>query len=294
MDNLIELYQQRLNLQKATFSRIDHDDAMVATVYRVKAFNGEEFVLKICTRTPDCLREAYFLKHLAGQVPVPRILQVVEREPGLPAAILMECLPGRVLKISGLTDELAYEIGTLLARIHLNRVEGYGDLIQPQSLSHHPHHYFTDKFEEGLEECRSHLPKELMDQCQSYFHAHLSLLDSVDGPCMTHRDFRPGNVIVNESKLQGIIDWSSARASFAEEDFCRMEFGEWSTDPKTKKSFLSGYATLRKVPDYTEIMPLLCLSKAIATIGFTVKRGTWATTNARVYQFNRKFLDTFF
>jgi len=31
----------------------------------------------------------------------------------------------------------------------------------------------------------------------------------------------------------------------------------------------------------------------IATIGFTVKRGTWASSNARAYQFNRRFLAEF-
>jgi hypothetical protein len=32
MDNLIALYQQRFNLQNASFLRIEHDDAMVADI----------------------------------------------------------------------------------------------------------------------------------------------------------------------------------------------------------------------------------------------------------------------
>ncbi len=41
----------------------------------------------------------------------------------------------------------------------------------------------------------------------------------MDGTCVVHRDYRPGNLIVHDGKLQGIIDWTGARTSFAEEDF---------------------------------------------------------------------------
>ncbi len=294
MDNFITLYQQRLNLQNATFSRIDHNDAMVAIVYKVTQPTGTQLILKICARTEDYLREVYFLKHFAGTLPVPHILQVVQPDTGINGAILMECLPGTLLKTTDFTDALAYEIGSLLARIHLNRVAGYGDLIQPHDLSPDPCSYFTRKYEEGFAECSNHLPKALVEQCRHYYDSHLNLLASVDGPCMIHRDFRPGNMIVYKGKFQGIIDWSSGRASFAEEDFCPLEHGEWPTHSTFKKSFLSGYSNIRPVPDYNAIMPLLRLSRALATIGFTVKRGTWESSNAPLYQFNRRFLETFF
>ena len=87
---------------------------------------------------------------------------------------------------------------------------------------------------------------------------------------------------------------SSARASFAEDDFCAIEHGEWGDFNRCKPCFLAGYSSIRKVPDYHQVMPLLRLNRAIAVIGFTVKRNTWHTTDARPYQFNRQFLDYFF
>lgn len=290
----ISLYQERLNLQAATFSRIDHEDAMVAVVYKVTLASATELILKICTRSNDYFREVYFLNHFAATIPVPRIIQVVPPEEGVKGAILMECLAGTLLKIPDFTDQLAYEMGSCLARIHLNRQAGYGDLIQPQELSLDPRPHFTQKFEEGFEECSNHLPKTLLEQCRQYYDSHIHLLASVDGPCIVHRDFRPGNVLVLDGKLQGIIDWASARSSFAEEDFCSMEHGEWPTHPDSKKAFLAGYASVRPVPEYRALMPLLRMSKAFATIGYTVKIGTWDTIHARVYQFNRQFLDTYF
>lgn len=294
MDNPISQYQKRLNLLDATFSHIDHEDAMVAIVYKVTKRTGEQLILKICPRKNDYLREVYFLNYLADKIPVPRILELVQPEVGIHGAILMECLPGALLKITDFTDSLAYEMGSHLARIHLNGTAGYGDLIQPEKLSADPRSYFTLKFEEGLDECRNHLPNGLIAQCQHYFGTHVDLLAAVDGPCIVHRDFRPGNLMVFEGKLQGIIDWSGARGSFAEEDFCPIEHGIWPIDPNRKKSFLAGYASVRPIPDYSAIMPLLRLSRAVATIGFTIKRGTWASRASRIYQFNRQFLEAFF
>lgn len=65
------------------------------------------------------------------------------------------------------------------------------------------------------------------------------------------------------------------------------------TLPSKKQSFLKEYASIRFVPNYLKIMPLLLVSKAIATIGFTVKTGTWVNKNANLYQRSRLFIENF-
>lgn len=291
MTSLISLYKERLNLQQAKFDFIDHEDAMVATVFKITQPNGEEFILKICSRKGDYLREAYFLNRLQGKVPIPHIIQLVPAEAGLDGAVLMECFSGHLLKKENLTNTLCHEIGSLLARIHLNHVDGYGNLTEPDQLSSDPRVPFTLKFVEGMDECRDHLPSSLLEKCRRYYDNHIDLLLGVDGPCIIHRDFRPGNLILDKGKIQGIIDWSSARGGFAEEDFCPLEFGEWSTHPSYKQSFLDGYAKIRNIPDYPRVLPLLRLSRAIGAIGFTVKRGTWKNKGSKIYRFNREYLE---
>lgn len=291
MKHLLENYQALLNLPEATFSKIDHEDAMVAVVYRVTKANGEQLILKICDRENDYLRELHFLNYFKEILPVPKVIQALPSTLNQHAAILMECLPGSLLKTAELTEALAYEIGNCLAKIHLNRLQGYGDPVQG-NLSMDPKAYFSLKFEEGLQECKSHLPKELIEKCQQYYAAHIDLLNSVDGPCIVHRDFRPGNLIVYQGKLRGVIDWAGARASFAEEDLFSLEHGEWPINSDCKKAFLAGYSNVRKIPDYTRVIPLLRLNKAIATIGFTVKRETWDGRDSSIYRYNRQFLDS--
>lgn len=269
-------YKQFFHLQEAGFSRIAHEDAMVADVYKVTQKDKEPLILKICSNTNDYLREIYFLKHFADILPVPKIIKTE------PKAILMEYLPGELLNSKDLTESLAFELGRCLAIIHSNSMSGYGDPVG--ELSSDPQEYFTFKFEEGLEECRPNLPPKLIEKCRSYFENHRDLLKSVDGPCVVHRDFRPGNIMIHRGKLQGIIDWAGARASFAEEDL-------FSIDGWTKSSFFSGYASIRPLPNFAPLIPFLKLNKAIATIGFMVKRGTWNTTHTDLYQMHRKFLD---
>lgn len=292
MDDFVNVYRQKLNLPNANFSLIDHEEAMVATVFKITQSGYPDLILKICFRKEDLLRESFFLNHFASKIPVPRMIQLIEPEDHLPGAILMECLIGSCFQSQNLDNKLAWKIGSILACIHLEQAEGYGDLTDPQHLSVDSRIPFRIKFEEGLEECKDHLPKNLLETCEQHFDRNINLLTSTDGPCMIHRDFRPSNIIVLNGNVQGIIDWSSGRGGFAEEDFCPLEFGEWSFESEDKNSFLQGYASIRTIPNYQLIMPLLCLNRAVAAIGFTIKRKTWKSKNAKLYQINRHYLES--
>lgn len=289
----LAIYQELLNLPNATFSLIDHEDAMVATVFKIIQPNGDQLILKISERPSHYFREVLFLKQFTGTLPVPNIIELIEPTAEIHGAILMEYLPGTLLKAEEFTESLAYEIGRCLATIHCHRFSGYGDPIKNQ-LSSDPRPSFTLKFAEGLEECKSLLPVHLIEQCRRYYQENLDLLSVVDGPCAVHRDLHPGNIIVQEGKLKGIIDWVGARASFAEEDLCLLKYGEWPANPCSIKSLLAGYASIRPLPDYLRFAPFLRVNKAIATIGFTAKRGIWETVGLRIYQHYRQFLENFF
>lgn len=279
-----ESYQELFGLNNATLTLIEHADAMVATVYKVERPGKNPQILKISSRPNDILREVYFLQHFAGLIPVPRIIQHEK------SAILMECLPGDLLKDSDLNEHITIELGSILAKIHLEKTNGFGDLMRPETLSMDPKVSFREKFEEGMNECAGHLPKPLLNQCQAQFNDLIPLLDACDGPCIVHRDFRPGNVMIDKGEIQGVIDWASARSGFAEEDFSSFEDNLWADQ---SGAFLKGYASIRPVPDYARILPLLRLNKAIASIGFTVKRGTWNGKDQVFYQRYLKQLESF-
>jgi len=291
MNDLVSEYKEILGLNQAVFTRIDHDDTIVAMVYQVIQLSAKPLILKIGTGDNDYYRELYFLNSLGNTLPIPQIVETVEPTQNRPGAILMECIEGHLLQDNDWTEALAYDIGSKLATLHFNRIPEYGDVTNPKTMTSNACKYFEEKFFEELEECSEHLPKEIFKRCQNYYEAHQQLLKSVDGPCLIHRDFRPGNLIVNEGKLNGIIDWSGGRSGFAEQDFCSMEHRSWPKKTQHKNALLKGYQSMRPVPSYNRIMPLLRLGRALAVIGFTVKSGTWKGKNQKLYHFNRQFLD---
>lgn len=289
----LEVYKKQLALQAATFRHINHTDTIIAEVYKVVTPDKKPFILKICPRIDDYFRETLFLRQLKGCIPIPQIIATVEPSSSHFGAILMEYVNGELLKDQDWSNDLAFEIGIALARLHNNRADRYGDLTKPETLVREPSLYFNEKFQEELDECKGHLPKNLIDKCSAYLDNCQNLLANVDGPCIVHRDFRPGNMIVWHGKLQGIIDWASARSGFAEQDFCSIEHFKWAPHSKYKKTLLDGYSSIRPVPNYQLIMPLLQLGRALAVIGYTFKSKTWNNSNSRLYTFNRQFLDSF-
>lgn len=293
MSNLVNLYRDYFGLVNAHFSYVDHNDSMIAIVYKVDTPSNKSLILKICPRDEDFHREVHFLNALKGFLPVPKIHQVAKPIAGQSGAVLMEYLEGSLLKESDWTHNLAYSIGSKLALLHSKRADACGDFAQKQLPISGIQEYFKDKFFEELNECINHLPKETTQRCKDYYESHKNLLNSVDGPCMVHRDFRPGNIIVQDGKLVGIIDWASARFGFAEQDFCSMKHRNWPRNPEDKQSFLAGYSSIRQVPNCDPIMPLLQLGRALAVIGFTVKSDTWKEKNQKIYQYSRHFLDNF-
>jgi len=289
----LQVYKQQLSLQQATFIRINHTDSIIAEVYKVVTFDKKTFILKICPRVDDYHREVFFLCKLKDCIPVPQIIATVEPSNSHFGAILMEYLKGELLEEADWSNDLAFEVGVVLARLHNNRADGFGDLTKPDTLVREPNLYFNEKFQEELNECKEHLPKNLIGKCSAYLDSCQSFLAKVDGPCIVHRDFRPGNMIVLQRRLQGIIDWSSARSGFAEQDFCSIEHFKWGSYSKYKQTLLDGYSSIRPVPSYQSILPLLQIARALGVIGYTFKSKTWDNSNSGLYRYNRRFLDSF-
>ena len=287
-------YQELLNLDEDTeFIKIDHDEGMVATVYKVLERSGRSHILKICESHFDYANEVYFLGCFSKQILVPKVIRTVPPGEENLGALLIEYLPGNLLTPHTITQKIAFEVGKSLAIIHENKTNGFGYLNRNLDLSPDPTLHFKAKFEEGIDECKGHLPDDTIFKSLNYFNNSLNLLEKVDGPCIIHRDFRPGNIIIHQDSLRGIIDWSSARSGFAEDDFCSIEHGEWRNFNSYKNIFLDGYQSIRTVPHYKAIIPLLRLNRAIALIGFTVKRNTWNNIHVRPYKFNREYIDMF-
>jgi Ser/Thr protein kinase RdoA (MazF antagonist) len=264
--NMVEEYLQALDLKVRVVTPVVHEDAISSTVYKIDLQNRKTAILKICYSPDRYRRELYFLESLKTQFLVPSVFGKVEPSIELKGAILMECLSGDPLSESTLSSDMAFTMGHLLASLHLLGAKKYGDLSLGEGIPSDPIRELTLDFQESLVECKDILSASLLSQVEQYFATNLPLADRLDGPCIVHRDFKPGNIIAEKQKVLGVIDWENSRGSFAEEDFVRMDLLVWSHSEKSKQPFLEGYQSVRKLPNIEEMLPFLRIVRALGAI----------------------------
>lgn len=286
---------KKIGITPTSLERIVHEDSLSSEVYRVRSAKKDS-ILKLSFNTTRFRKEKYYLGALQGIIPVPKVLHTIDPEEGFHGALLLEAVPGDLLKAPTLINDSAFELGAILARLHSVPVESYGDLSLPKSkrTASSPIELMQNYFEGSLSECTHIVDPKLLRQCTEYVQRNLSVLLNAEGPCIVHRDFRPGNALALNGKVQAIIDFEIAKGSFPEEDFAMMESLTWKDHPRSRPAFLKGYASIRPLPEYLEeILPLLSLLKALGAVGFTFERKSWKTNHAHVYKNNLTFIEQF-
>ena len=82
MESDLIIYREKFGLQKAQFQLIEHDDAIIATVYKVIVSPKKILILKICSRSEDYFREVYFLRILQEWSLIPQLIQTIDPSKG--------------------------------------------------------------------------------------------------------------------------------------------------------------------------------------------------------------------
>ena len=161
-------------------------------------------------RALDMAGEAQLIRHArAGGVPAPEVVLDLVPEDGLGIGFVMVCLPGSADPETVLASPaaLADEIATAMARIHA---------LDPAGADHLPRldaatgvarlsAQFADAGGDrpiialGLAWLRAHLPPPVP-------------------PRVVHGDLRIGNVMVDQGRLTGVLDWELAHLGDGHED----------------------------------------------------------------------------
>ena len=292
MNNYNSAINQLSNIFRAkiiSHQPIIHANTISSNAYRILTNNHQAYVLKIPFNHDRWKREVFYLTFLKDSFPVASIVELIEPTNDFSGAILMEEIPGDIIENSKLSDDIAFQMGSLLAQLHNIPVNRYQDVAQPNQIIDDPKQMLCKYFETSLNEAKNILLKDMVNQVKDCFDQYLPSHDAYDGPCIVHRDYRPGNILMIKNKITGIIDFENTLNSFTQDDFAQMEMLVWTSYPNTKEAFLNGYSSIRSLPDLS-FMPLLRLSKAIGAIGFTAVRGTWNNKHQYIYDFNLNIL----
>ena len=243
-----------------------------STVRRVILPDRGRLILKIPYSRQKLLRELTALRALQHDLPVPHVINAWIPEDDTPGAMLLSHLPGAIIE-EQVTLGLARELGVLLASLHTHRLPWYGEAFEPADPAAQDWwEIMRQRFQDWLRWCDGVVAESLLRSIVAAYASLSAGLPEPDGPCWVHADFRPGNVLVSDSRVTGLIDFESARGGSADYDFVKISLEVWDAVPGAQEAFLSGYDSVRPHPDISRTLTLYQLHNAVGGLAWCVRR----------------------
>lgn len=281
MDKIREIIRHfKLKVDKV----VEVPESFSSEVYGLKLASGEMVYVKIPYNKAKLARERIMLQRLFSELPVPEVLDCWEGDETTPGALLLSGILGS--PITGeVSAALSFEIGCLLGRLHSVGMPGYG-VDEADGFKLLPQNdwrlYIQSNFEKQMPICEQILEPGLYKRCIAHFDKAFQTLPETDGPCVVHFDFRPGNILVHEDSIAGLIDFESARGGSSEIDFTKINQYVWKVYPGTRTAFEEGYKTVRPLISLEAVLPFYSFYDAFSAVVWCKGRGINA---------NREFLE---
>lgn len=209
-------------------------DSFGSEVLRFLDADGHQYVVKRPWSKAKAIKEARALTRLVEHPRIPRLLGLHEQ--GEHAYLLLEgfdAIPWCDIESAG--KELVVDLGRAVRMIHACSEESFeGEsswhaLLRSNALRYRElvrtHSADAQLAADALDLLRSQL-RHAPDSC-----------DAV----LVHFDLRPGNVLLDDGRLVGIIDFESCRGGHPSMDLFKIWQQVWRPRPVTRAWFLAGY-----------------------------------------------------
>lgn len=163
--------------------------------------------------------------------------------------LIVQKMNGQVPKsFTGLSEESLHQLGTWLAKVHLNRFDYYGNLARTK-ITH------KDNFHHELAQAmriivdREHEPTSKINL---YLENALRELSALPSPEYFHPvliDLGPDQFLVEDGKISAIVDVEGYVVGPREFDFVGLEY---VLDEEASKAFIRGYTEILDLPDLSK------------------------------------------
>lgn len=222
------------------------EQGMINDVFSV---NGR-YVLKVNTAHPDLSKlekESSIYEALpAYNIPTPAVVTLDETKEivGYPF-LLMRQIPGQSLESTWgnlsleTQDTLLREMGDLLGKIHNLKPQNVGWRNQEEylGLKKETTKRITKISDELL--ASKVLDTETVSKIKDFYLESPLFTKDIE-PSLLHGNFGFGNIIVEDNKIKGIIDWEWASFGHNEEELAVLLYRVYKTDLQ-KEAFMDGY-----------------------------------------------------
>ncbi len=221
--------------------------------YRLEvAGQSAALVLRMYTADPSaCLREQRLLELVKDSVPVPRILQASPLAE--PPWTLMSFVEGERMDLAlatssaAATHEITRSAGSALAHIHQVRFPSAGFLDEQLDVREAlaPEYRWHTMLRTMLEQdgLLKNLGDVLSERLRRFVDDNETLEEAMSsgGPCLSHSDYKPWNLLVAASEVAAVLDWEFAFAAAPLNDIGNFLRYSARYLPEYESGFIEGY-----------------------------------------------------
>lgn len=250
----------------------DVPESFSSSVYKIKLIDQRTVYIKIPYSKVKLQREFTVLERIRNIIPVPQVLDYWEGNEDVVGALLLSAINGMPIseKVDG---TLAFDIGVHHAKLHAI-VPNEDDYKSPiPNVYDQWSEFIKRQFTSFAEDVKEVIDQRLYELSMLHFDQQMKLLPPPDGPSFIHMDFRPGNILVRDNQVAGIIDFESVRIGSTELDFTKINRDIFLKYPGTMEAYQRGYESIRPLIDLQEILPFYRFYDAFNSIGWCKRRG---------------------
>ena len=291
-DVKIEEIFNNLNLEIKKIIKIDTYSNFVAKVetssgnYFFKVFTNKEeskMGLKLSKLYPLLSKK---------KVPVPEVLEYGESLEIIPYPYLIITeIKGKILK-----DEIAdfknselksfyYNFGKIIAEVHSITFDKFGETYDGETVEGFseikgkgPYGSWKEMHGEIINSRLKFLEEsyfdDLIEPIRKWFESNKGLIDYDVVPRLLHDDLNQKNILIENKKISGIIDFDNAFVGHNEEELMRTETANFLNNIELKNAFFEGYEEIIPLDKgYEKRRPFYYLSRLLVHIECIVEYG---------------------
>ncbi len=260
-------------------------DGLIHQTYEIKTDKGE-YIFQIADADKDKEKAlerkvSVFSKAEESGLRVPELVtenvRVTKKNGERRKFYIVEKIPGKSLREKN-SPELAYNAGRKLADIHNIQKYEDTDWLMPEENG-----FRIQQFEEGnlknriLSKTKEDVLilkkngfEEAGNKIQEIFKKYGENLPEEFRPVLCHNDYSPDNIITQNGKITGIIDFDYAYSGHNQRDLVKAANSFWLEGLNVREEFYEGYSRSGKLEDsFEENEPLYrleTLTRIIASI----------------------------
>lgn len=260
-------------------------DGLIHQTYEIKTEKGE-YIFQIADADEDREKAlerkvSVFSKAKESGLPVPELVtervRAMEKNGERRKFYIVEKIPGKSLREKN-SPELARKAGRKLADLHnIQEFEDAGWLMPEENG------FSVQQFEEGTLKNRtlSKIKEDVLilkengfeeegNKIQEIFEKYGENLPEEFRPVLCHNDYSPDNILTQNGKITGIIDFDYAYSGHNQRDLVKAANSFWLEGLDVREEFYEGYRKSEKLEEsFEENEPLYrleTLTRIIASI----------------------------